>query len=383
MRLRSWKRLGQRFRCVYRVGIVLHDSINKMNAIFLSTHVITSDVTRPMRETVIAALSEKLAPMTAGGKVHLITNHDAGEVRQKLSKMDADTSRSVVTIDPEKMPDAEMRALVHPLHIRVLSNALKHHQAILDVAAASAAASTSASTVSWSLIVEDDAVFNDDQIIDTLRMVVRDAPQDADIVFLGLPSKRAGGNQVAVFDDVSVMVKTQVIPACESYLISAAAAARIADAYLPVRFATNMQLTHLIRSGVIKSAYVAVPNAFVDGSKIGVFTSSLNPNNQLVWSQPYCAMSLHMQNRDTAGFKDVWDAQSVSFKAHPDAMVLFADWHMMCDRPRDAESVYAAAIEQYDANRCIVGASSLFMKRYMAVYADIQDREAGVMSATL
>jgi len=361
-------------------------------ALFLSTHVITSDITRPMREAVIAALVSKLGPMTSGGAVQLVTRHDGDELRQKMSKMDAETARGIVDLDAEKMQDPEMRALVNPLHVRALSNALKHHQAILDAAAAAAAAVAVAaaatttegegeSTPAWSLILEDDAVFNAEQLSDTLHAVVRDAPPGADIIFLGLPSKRTapevgpgGGRVQAEFDDVAEVVKTQVIPACESYMISAAAASRIADAYLPVRFATNVQLTHLLRSGAIRGAHISVPNAFVDGSKIGVFTSSLNHNNQLVWSQPYCVMAMHLQAspKDTAGFKAVWDAQNASFKAHPDAMVLLADWHMACGRARDAESAYAAAVEQYDTNRCLVGNSSSFLKRYMAVYAHLQ-----------
>jgi len=363
--------------------------------LFLSTHLITSDITRTMREVVIASLLATLGPMTVGGAVQLVTKHDGDEVRRKLATLDAETTRGIVDLDPEKMADPEMRALVHPLHVRVLSNALKHHQAILDAAASAAAAaaasaapssssSTAAPSPAWSLIVEDDAVFNAEQLSDTLRAVIRDAPEGADIIFLGLPSKRkideskaaaAGAAGVSMeFDDVAELVKAQVIPACESYLISATAAARIADAYLPVRFSTNVQLSYLLRSGAIRGAYVSVPNAFVDGSKIGVFTSSLNHNNQLIWSQPYCVLAMHLQASppDTAGFKAVWEAQNASFKAHPDTMVLEADWHMACGRARDAERVYAAAVEQYDANRCIVGSTSSFMKRYMAVYAHLQ-----------
>jgi hypothetical protein len=354
----------------------------------LSAHIVTSDVTRPARSLVINELKRLLTAF--GAHVETVDSHEPEDVRTQIGG-----DNGVVMLSPDQLDDASMRHLVQPMHIRSVSNALKHHQALMD--AASVASGTL--DASWSLIVEDDAVFNGDLLCDALRRIMRDAPKDADMIFLGLPSKHKGVSHTddpTVFDDVSDTVRGEVLPACDSYLVSSRAIGRIADSFLPVRFATNMQFTMLIRRDV--RAYSAVPNAFADGSKMGLFTSSLNPNNQLVWSQPYCILALKVAGRSAANklppgpmttssssggvdddeFMAVWDAQPDLFRKHPDSRVLLADWHAVCGRYSDAERVYGEALAGFDANQCIVSNSSTFMRRYMSVFSHLQSGD-GVM----
>lgn len=344
----------------------------------LSAHVITSDVTRGPRERLIQEFTKIVEPMCVCTPT-IVEAHNALELRERLSQMAATDVKALLDLNPESLDDKSLRPLVSPMHVRTLSNVMKHHQAVTDAAKCHAEMSATMpqeqgqgqQPKTWSLVIEDDAVFNTAELRNRIERVLASAPIDADLVFLGLPSKRDHSSDdiksVACFDAIEDITATQILPACDSYLIASSAVERLADGFLPIRFGATAQLTYLIRKGVVK-AYISVPNVFVDGSKLGHFTSSLNPNNLLIWNQPYCNMAIMLNERKTDGFEAIWDAQTDLFRSHPDALVLRADWHMACDRPKDAERTYEEALKAYEANGCIVGAGSEFLKRYIAVY---------------
>ena len=360
--------------CVQTGAIVMTAYVKML----LSAHVITSDLTRPLRSRVIEELQKRVSEISKT-PLKVVDAHDEDSMRSHLVSLrgDKNATASLIDLDPKNMEDEGLRSAVAPMQIRSLSNAMKHYQALLDGASCAAGVDDKKG---WSLILEDDAVFNAEALTDSLRKTMENAPEDADIIFLGLPSRRnkqpeaeqqQQQQQQPEFDDANDIVKTQVLPACDSYLVSAAAIERVADAFLPIRFMTNIHLSWLIRNKGLR-AYVAVPNVFVDGSKLGSFVSTLNPNNQLVWNQAYCVLSLHLERKQLDEFGALWESQADIFKSHPDALVLLADWHAASDRPSDAERVYGQALATYEANKCIVGSQSRFMQRYMKTYGKLQ-----------
>lgn len=215
-------------------------------------------------------------------------------------------------------------------------------------------------------------------VIDVLSTAVRDAPSDADIVFLGLPSTRqASTDGRSVFDDALAMFGG-VLPACDSYLITPGAAAKLVQQgghMLPVRFPTHVQLSYAIKKAGLKS-YVVVPNVFVDGSKLGVFCSSLDANNRLVWNQNYCMMEALVRQTplppDAAErFEELWAQQP--FKQHPDVLVVRAAFLSKLGRFKDAEAAYADALRLYDDNGAVVNSTSAFLRSYMDLYRELQE----------
>jgi hypothetical protein len=278
-------------------------------------------------------------------------------------------------LDPKKVPDAPMMALSTPLHVRAISNALKHREALQAIAKGY----ESSSGQRFALVVEDDALFIEAQMMDVVKRAVAHAPENADIIFLGLPSKRpvppvVDANSME-FDDVIDMVSTEVLPACDSYLVACSAADRIASGFLPIRFGTNVQWTFLVRTGIVRKAYIAVPNAFVDGSKLGVFTSSIATNNLLIWNQGYCQLMTMMMQGDVSGFEALWNEQTAMMQNHPDALVLLADFYARTGRAEEARDTYDKALKRFEAEGCVVNNTSEFMKRYMSSYQNAPQLE--------
>jgi hypothetical protein len=321
----------------------------------------------------VEQLAHALGPATVGGRLELVEAHEPAAVAQAVQSA---PPGSLIDSDPARLVDDEgMRPLVGPMHQRHLSNALKHHEALRRIAA-NAGAGTAPR---FALVLEDDAVFVDGQMQDALRRAIDGAPADTGIVFLGLPSLSSAPStdEDSRFEDPLVVYSGQVLPACDSYLVTPAAAAALAAAYLPVRFAgAAAQLTYLLRRGVTRAVFAA-PNAFVDGSKVGSATSSLNSNNRLLWNQPYCRLdeivrrgrACEQPYAGEAEFSAIWEGSDL--KEHPDGLVLLGDHHSLAGRYADAEDAYRKALEGFTRDGCIVDRSTEFMKRYMALYKDI------------
>ena len=298
-------------------------------------------------------LESLLSRMSAS--VRVVSSHEPSEVVGNVQQL--------VDLDPSHLEDAAFRPLVRSLQVRQVSSALKH------AAALRAIAEDGGDSTAFRLVVEDDCLFGD-QAEQVVRGACAAAPADADIVFLGLPSPKPPG-QAPVFDDVFSVFN--LLPACDSYLIRPAAAAKLVAAFFPVRLAANLHLTHLIKARGL-SARICVPNAFVDGTKLGVFACAVDANSKLLWNQQFCQMELLLRSDaptyNAAEFEALAEAQP--FKQHPDVLSLVAQHLERCGRYAEAEQAYGKAVAAYDNNGCIVNNTSEVLRKYAALYRHLQ-----------
>lgn len=321
-----------------------------------SAHVLVSAETA-LRAPLVKRLDDELSPLTLSGRLDRVSENDAAALMQAPG-----IAALPVNFTASEMEDETLRPLVRALQIRQVSNSLKHLEALRRVAA------DTGEGARFSLVVEDDAVFGE-TMHNALEHAARDAPADADIVFVGLPSTRLPepGSNTSVFDDpLALYPNGGVLPACESYLVTPDGARRLAEAFLPLRLGTTGQLTYLFRKKVAK-AYLSVPNVFVDGSKIGVCVSTIDANSQLIWNQDYCqATELLRQNAPMEQFDAAWERQP--FKTHPDCIVQKADSCALRGQVEDAKEIYERALRTYAENNGVINTQTEFMKRYMSMY---------------
>ena len=314
------------------------------------------------RSAALTVADARIAPLARTGVVTRVTSHEHGDVAANVN--------ALVDLDASHMPDPAFKPLVANIHVRQLSNAMKHLEA-LRIASATPDEDAAEECLRFTLVMEDDALFSDN-VRTVLEYATRGAPADADVVFLGLPSPRAPTAGEALFDDVATVFP--LLPACDSYLVTKAAAKRLADAFLPVRFVTNVHLSYLLRTLGLRS-YVAVPNVFVDGSKIGVFASSLDSNNRLLWNTQYCQADAMVRGEAAyhpSAFDALWAQQP--FKEHPDNLALRAYHIAKTGRHAEAETAFAEALREYDRHGCLVNNTSKFLREYTLLYRDLQQQ---------
>lgn len=172
----------------------------------------------------------------------------------------------------------------------------------------------------------------------------------------------------------STLERFSILPAVDSYLITPRAASKLATAFLPVRFATHIHLTYLVQLLGLR-VYHAVPNVFVDGSKLGALTSSLDSNNRLLWSQAYCQAEALIQDKAATLTQAELDTalSSVPLADHPDVMALRGTALAARGDARGAEAMFSKAYAAYEKDNCLLDMNCKFLRAYMAIHRDLQD----------
>ena len=252
-------------------------------------------------------------------------------------------------------------SLLKNLHVNHLSNSLKHRRAIQYAA--------EAADDEISLILEDDVVFNDN-ILDALKSTIEHKPEGCDLYFLGLPSSRDADSKYQKTEEVF-----KVLPACDSYIITKEAAKTMYEDFAPIKYSNNIQLSYLMMKNNM-SSYLAIPNIFIDGSKLGLYFSSLEVNNRLIFNQDYINLSklVNEQHNYTDDQKKQINQLfiDVKLKTNPEFYYLKAIYELKSGNHIFAKAIFDYAYDLYESNGTILNNQSTFLRDYMRVFKHLQ-----------
>lgn len=246
------------------------------------------------------------------------------------------------------------------MHINHLSNILKHRLALQTIAAQE-------DEHVISIILEDDVVYNDN-IADGLLKVLSNLPDEYDILFLGLPSQ----------NDLSKDIKYQrmneifkVLPCCESYHVTKKGAEKLLDIFKPIKFSYNVHLSYLIAKTKAE-AFSAVPNIFVDGSKLGLYFSSLEVNNRLIFNQEYVNLARMVTEKNEYTPEEVQNInkmfEDVKLKTNPEFYYLKAKYEEKRKNYAYSKAIYEFTYDLYDNNGTILNNQSYFLRDYIRIF---------------
>lgn len=332
----------------------------------LEAYVLHTPKLLDLRKTMCAALEQRLAERF-DSSVRYVEEHGPDDVTPEqlhdlfLLKL------------PEQLPDPVYQGLLQNLHVRQASNLLKHHAALKAVAAAEDGDDA------HRLVLEDDVVFNAD-VAERLGQALHLAAGRADsgFVMLGLPvlvdaSKEqgaAGAGDTRLEDATATF---RVLPCCDSYLVRPSAARKLLESFLPCRFPGNVQLSYALACAGIKP-HTVIPNVFVDGTKVGVYISSLNANNRLFLNDDYNAL-LDILKRDACSEDDLQKAvdifEATRFRGHPDMAYLIALLEAKAGRYQRAIDIMGQLFNVYRQNGALLGAESEFLRTYISLHRHV------------
>ena len=265
---------------------------------------------------------------------------------------------------PEGHPMQKYNAFTKNLHVHQLSNSLKHLKALEVIM-------NDCPDGSLNLVLEDDVSFDPNQICGILDKAMK-LYETGSMLFLGLPNNRQNVQEM-----VSIPTKElfEIIPYNDSYLIDKATATTIANAWLPIKYLTNIQFTHVAEKAGVRTMQT-IPNVFVDGSKIGMFTSSINPNNILMFNHDYMQLrELAMKEEELTedeknkGLKLI----EAPISQHPDFMYITGLFHQKIGEYEKALKIYENTHEMYKRNMCIINHESQFLKDYIKIHKHFQE----------
>lgn len=301
-------------------------------------------------------------------KVRTITDYDPSDINSdiigKFVSYEQNKDEDPTVADDKKL--SFYNNLMKNLHIFQLSNALKHYKALQEISQDNTADDD------INIILEDDILY-EDKICMTLDKLFTELDKSYGIVFLGLPSnidmkKREGikyQNTKEVF---------RILPYCDSYIISTAAAKILYENYLPIKYINNIQLSYVIEKTNINSV-IALPNLFMDGSKFGLFLSVLNPNNALLFNNDYMKIKMLLSKESISDDekKDIEKTLKESMViSHPDMMALNALYQIQNKNYKEAETIFENALKIYQGYNCILNHESGFLKDYIRLYKYLQ-----------
>jgi hypothetical protein len=318
------------------------------------------------RASIVERLREALADLHFRVEVRVVSEHDPPSL--DLNRLVAE---NVVAIGKEESECEDEVFKPHwgqTMHVFQLSNALKHAQALRDIA--------ESKHDGWHLVVEDDVLFDAKQLSRHLGSAMALLEKEDAIAFAGLPA-------AASSPDMGLALNANhftVLPYCDSYLIrDVSLAKRLADAYLPISFANHVQMSWALKRGGVASRITA-PNLFVDGSKAGTVVSVLNVNNELVFHKDYMEAKRLLLSEEGAGTPSSSKQRlesifaSSGIRQHPDMVALLGryrarvlgDWV-------GAQKALRNALDVAMSRGAPVDRTSGILKDLIATYRHTQD----------
>lgn len=329
----------------------------------------------------------------------------------------------VETHDPDNLRVPDLKSLVrlekvpnHPeydgyvknLHLSQVSNVLKHYQAIKDFYSIIQNAATANTPINPSqaafIILEDDVLFRD-TIADSLSTAIKKANEQSnpyDICMLDLPSLTFGKDMPGAAEATPTQPifiphaskdskdTKDILPTCAAYMLSKEAIEKIAtvktvanpdgtmaqeDGFFPIRFIYNVQLSYLIKRHALRVATIT-PNLFADGSKYGIYISSLSSNNPLILSIEYLKLQEYVRSPkpytqdDLTAITAIYD--SIRYKTHPDMMLLFAMHELKLKNYQNANTICKDIYMLLTTHHGFINSESEFLKFYMALHKYLQ-----------
>lgn len=250
------------------------------------------------------------------------------------------------------------------LHIKFVSNGLKHYSALKN-------AESSMAEYDYFMVLEDDVLYSDD--IQNMLVALLEKQEPWDVVMLGQP---VNNEQIINKEGLSLLdIKScfNVMPCCESYIIKSKSITSLLTNFLPIRYQTNVHLSYLFETTqnlIVKSSW---PNLFIDGSKFGVYISSIETNNRLFLNPQYNAIMKNI-------FSDPMDEKAIEeaikifpFKDHPDFKYLVGIFEIRRKKYNEAKKIFDECYSIYEQNHNLLNGESEFMFNYMNLFKHFQD----------
>lgn len=282
------------------------------------------------------------------------------------SMIQTDTVNQIVNYS--QVPEASLSVYNNcfkNLHIHQLSNALKHAKAI--------ELSSKNDPEDINIILEDDLIFEERMCI-SLEKVIKKLDIDFDLVFLGLPTNKEVKTKTDIFFQSTKDI-FKILPYCDSYIVSHKAAKVLTEKYFPIKFINNIHLSYLIDSLSLKSQ-IAVPNMFMDGSKYGMYISSLNGSNSLLFNNDYNMTKTLVGKETPLSSEEEKALENVlansTIKNHPDFCHVKALALVKKGKFPEAKLVFEETYKKYKNANCIVNHESAFLKDYIRVFKNLQ-----------
>lgn len=244
-----------------------------------------------------------------------------------------------------------------PIALPNISNYLKH------VAALEAIVRNDRSGI----VVEDDVIVGDElekELESTAELF------QTGITFFGQPFQSSPTSKFEAIKNFNGNSMT-LLPSVDSYVIDPTSAKSMIPDLLPIVYQTNIAFSLAINRRNI-GAFKMYPNVFIDGSKVGKYTSSINSNNILMFNSKYNRLYTMIQNDevDVKKFNELFDA--AEFNTSPDMIYMKALCLLKSGDIVESKKLFDQAYDKFYKDNCSLNKNSSFMCNYLKFFKILQ-----------
>jgi hypothetical protein len=144
----------------------------------------------------------------------------------------------------------------------------------------------------------------------------------------------------------------------------------------PIHFTQTTQLSYVANKLGLRIGMHS-PNLFVNGSKLGVYLSSLDINNRLFMNPDYNRVFAIMTKAIVTD-EDMKEAHDIisktNFKDHPDFQYQLSILHMRRGEYAKSKELMDKIYNTYLENDCIINSESEFLLNYTRIFRFDQDK---------
>lgn len=319
-------------------------------------------------------IRQALQEVGVGTKITMVLKPEASDVQAVLSDYSA-------RIKYESVQDAEFDKLSAVLSTEELSNYEKHRDA-------------------WRRMLAD----KEKMKADDLCMVVEDdmfLVPNCEKHFVALCQKLvAGGAQADAWDFVTLSLSDlatpesdpvsllplakagRVLPSKEAYLIHPRICPLMLEQTETIRFSMRIQLSWIIATQARIRAMYPTHRIFLDGSKLGLFPSTLHHNNMLVYNQEYMELFAYM-SKDGAEIpidqvNETW--KKIAHIQNPDLMHLVGVLYYKKGMYKESEEMLLNAVTEMKKQGGILNNRSDLLNNLVNMYEKMQTDLPSIMT---
>jgi len=233
-----------------------------------------------------------------------INNPSSSDIEQNIDKY-----KDRVDLNKDAIEDNDFKGLISPLNTNQLSNFQKQIRALEMI---------KNSKNKYNYIIEDDFIIIDEFTDNFLIFLEKIKTLDYDLLFTSI-AVNENSNEFKFLNSFDFF---KVLIAKSSYFISNNCAEKLIDYFGKIRFNYKINLSYYIyqNKDTIKSL-IFNKNILFEGSKIGLFTTSVNNNNFLYQNGEYVKLTQLVGNNEFIDDETVKKAEEIynnSGKNNPD-----------------------------------------------------------------
>ena len=275
----------------------------------INIYVIKSDHL-PMRAKSIDVTTNKIRNLMKAQKIESNIVYIKTPTIQDIEKNLAEYNKSIDLT--EEIEDEDFKKLQNKFNLAQISNLLKHKKAYEII---------KNSTNKHNLILEDDALLLDDFINnfnDFLKLLNK---IEYDILFTCI----SNNNGTKRLDIELSTINFKILLSKSSYLVTPATADKLYNYLHTIRFTIKNSLSKYIydnRNDL--QSYVLNKHMFLEGSKLGLFISTVNPTNQQIQNSSFIEM-VNLYNKfdkNETTIEDILDFHNKNGKNNPEFLHL-------------------------------------------------------------